>query len=96
MPFMPGRPISISTRSGDGLLAELHGVGAVLGLAHHAEFGAALQDRPDAIAHQFVIIDKNNVERHSYLSAASGVAARTVVPVSRVLVIDSSSPACAA
>src|SRR5271157_2569376 len=49
---------------GIGLLAELHGVGAVIGFAHHAELGAALQDGLDAIADQFVVIDKNNVENH--------------------------------
>src|ERR1019366_533231 len=67
---------------GRGLPAELHGVGAVFGLAR-----PALQYGSHPIAYQLMIIDKHNVERHSYLSADPGVAARTVVPVSRVLVI---------
>ena len=96
MPFMPGSPISMSTRSGLAFLHRAHGVGAVFGFAHDAELGPALQDRLDSIAHQLMIIDKNDVERHELTPQTPWAAARTVVPVSRVLVMHSSSPACAA
>ncbi len=95
MPFMPGSPMSISTRSGAVLLAELHRVGAVLGLPHHAKLGAALQDGLHPVAHQFVIVDQNNREGHRS-SSVSRHAARTVVPLPGLLVIERPTPPWAA
>jgi hypothetical protein len=34
-----------------GFLAQVHGVGAAFGLAHHAELGAPLENALDAVAH---------------------------------------------
>ena len=64
-PFKPGRPMSINTSRRTELLDELHGVRAVLGLAHHAKFVRPVQDGLDAIAHDLVIIHEQDVEWHS-------------------------------
>ena len=78
------------------LFAKLYGIRAVFRFPYHPEFRAPLQDGLHPVANQFVIIDENNVEWHSYPSAASGTAARTVVPVLVSLAIERSSPAWAA
>jgi hypothetical protein len=43
------------------LAAQVDGVGAALGFAHHAKLGAPLEDASDAIADQLVVVDENNV-----------------------------------
>ena len=63
-----GEPDVHEDEVGIGLLAELDGVGAVLGFADDAKFGAAFQNGLDAIAYQLVVIDKDDVECHSFLS----------------------------
>ena len=54
----------MSTSSRVMQLHELQGVGAVLGFAHHAKFGIALQNGFDAIAHDLVVIHQQDVDRH--------------------------------
>ena len=47
-------------------LGELHGVGPVFGLSHHAKFARPrLKDGFDAIAHDLMIIHEKDVERHN-------------------------------
>ena len=65
MPFSPGRPISIRMMSGRFVLADLHGLGSALGFAHDLKLFAVAQDGFDAIAHDFVIVDQENLKRHN-------------------------------
>src|SRR5208283_2803817 len=44
-----------------GSLAQVHRVGAAFGFPHHTEFRYSLENPPDAIAHQLVVVDENNI-----------------------------------
>src|ERR1019366_5590444 len=54
------------------LLAELHRLSAAFGLADDAEFGGALQNRAEAVAHHLVIVHQQNIVCHRYLNRSSG------------------------
>ena len=81
-PFKPGRPMSIRQDVGTiSLRQNLHGVGAVFGLAHHVKFFAAAQDGLDAIAHDLVIIHEQDVKWHSTgARRQTGYEARILFP----------------
>ena len=55
-----------------GFLAQLDGVAAALRFADHAKLGAALKDRPYAVADQFMIVNQYDVEWHSLLVLTRG------------------------
>src|SRR5438034_3425573 len=92
-PVHPLQPDIHQDDIGRRLLAKLHGIGAIFGLAHYAEFRAPLQNRADSVAHQLVIIDKNHVERHSFSQTTAACLARIVVPAPGWLRMDNSSQA---
>ncbi len=64
MPFKPGSPMSMRMMSGAFLAANLDGVGAAFGFGHHLEVIAVAQDGLDAVAHDLVIVDEQNLKWH--------------------------------
>jgi hypothetical protein len=96
MPFMPGRPISISTRSGSDFLHSCTASAPFSASPTTRNSAPAFQNRLHSIANQLVVIDKNNVERHS--DSSCGLRYRGPNGCARFLslVIERSRPACAA
>jgi len=44
-----------------GSLAQTYGIGAAFGFADHAKLVTSLENAPDAIAHQLVVVDENDI-----------------------------------
>ncbi len=94
MPSMPGMLRSSTSTSASVRADHLEGVGAVGGFGHHLDAGLALEDAPDAAAHQRVIVGEqhpDSIERSRRFSDGN-IARRCARRGTGRLPIDSRPP----